>query len=52
MASRPSEICEDRDLKRRYPPKIETAASDDDADGNAYDDVVNAADDDGGNEEG
>ena len=50
MASRPSEICEDRDLKRRYPPKIETAASDDDADGNDY--VVDAADDDGGNEEG
>ena len=26
MAPRPSEICEDRDVERRYPPKIEPAA--------------------------
>ena len=26
MAPRPSEICEDRDVKRRYSPKIEPAA--------------------------
>ena len=26
LAPRPSEICEDRDVERRYPPKIEPAA--------------------------
>ena len=26
LAPRPSEICKDRDVERRYPPKIEPAA--------------------------
>ena len=29
LAPRPSQICEDRDVKRRYPPKIEPAACND-----------------------